>query len=181
MQLRVANIATIQIVEFATTNCNNCNYQLQFRRIRNNNFTWDRSQDLSHQILMLYQVSYLEWWKYVWQMLYRTKFSFNFATIGCCNQWMQYLQLRVVLLYCNQIIAGITIVWLQQLKVANIATIYCTSVALWLQIFAVYCNNLYFAHTFHKSFSPLKECFDNLKGIEKVRFIWETTYYRNIT
>ena len=71
-------------------------------------------------------------------MLYRTKFSFNFATIGCCNQWMQYLQLRVVLLYCNQIIAGITIVWLQQLKVANIATIYCTSVALWLQILAVY-------------------------------------------
>ena len=51
---------------------------------------------------------------------------------------MQYLQLRVVLLYCNQIIAGITIVWLQQLKVANIATIYCTSVALWLQIFAVW-------------------------------------------
>ena len=67
-------------------------------------------------------------------MLYRIKFSFNFATIGCCNQWMQHLQMRVALLYCNQIIAGITIVWLQQLKVANIATIYCTSVALWLQI-----------------------------------------------
>ena len=76
-------------------------------------------------------------------MLYRTKFSFNFATIGCCNQWMQYLQLRVVLLYCNQIIAGITIVWLQQLKVANIATIYCTSVALWLQIFAVCCEKMF--------------------------------------
>jgi len=71
-------------------------------------------------------------------MLYRTKFSSNFATIGCCNQWMQYLQLKVALLYCNQIVAGITISWLKQLKVADIATINCTSVALWLQIFAVW-------------------------------------------
>ena len=83
-------------------------------------------------------MSYLEWWRYVWQILYRTKFSSNFATIGCCNQWMQYLQLKVALLYCNQIIASITIFWLKQLKVADIATICCTSVALWLQIFAVY-------------------------------------------
>ena len=75
-------------------------------------------------------------------MLYRTKFSFNFATIGCCNQWMQYLQLKVALLYCNQIVAGITISWLKQLKVADIATINCTSVALWLQIFAVHCTNV---------------------------------------
>ena len=138
MQLTVANIATIQIVEFATIICNNCNYQLQFGWIKNNNFTWDRSQDLSHQTLMLYWMSYLEWWRHVWQILYRTKFSSNFATIGCCNYWMQYLQLIVALLYCNQIIAGITICWLKQPKVADIATINCTSVALWLQIFGVY-------------------------------------------
>ena len=50
---------------------------------------------------------------------------------------MQYLQLKVAFLYCNQIIAGITIFWLKQLKVADIASINCTSVALWLQIFAV--------------------------------------------
>ena len=30
LQLRVANIPTIQIVEFAAIICNNCNYQLQF-------------------------------------------------------------------------------------------------------------------------------------------------------
>ena len=49
------------------------------------------------------------------------------------------LQLKVALLYCNQMIACNTIFWLKQLKVANIATINCTSVAFWLQIFAVYC------------------------------------------
>jgi len=59
-------------------------------------------------------MSYLEWRRYVWQMLYRTKFSSNFATIGCRNQWMQYLQAKVALLYCNQIIAGITIFWVKR-------------------------------------------------------------------
>ena len=67
----------------------------------------------------------------------RTKFSSNFATIGCCNQWMQYLQLKVVLSSCNRKIVGITMFWLQQLRAADVATIYCALVALWLQIFAL--------------------------------------------
>ena len=71
-------------------------------------------------------------------MLYRTKFSLTLQPLVAVNQRMQYLQLKVALLYRNQIIAGITIFWLKQLKVAGIATINCTLVALRLQILAVY-------------------------------------------
>ena len=52
---------------------------------------------------------------------------------------MQFLQLKIALLICNQTVVSIATIWLQHLKVANIATINCTPVALGLLIFAV-CN-----------------------------------------
>ena len=48
------------------------------------------------------------------------------------------MQLEIALLICNQIVVPIATIWLQQLKVANIAAINCTCVALGLLIFAVY-------------------------------------------
>ena len=47
------------------------------------------------------------------------------------------MQLEIALLICNQIVVPIATIWLQQLKVANIAAVNCTRVALGLLIFAV--------------------------------------------
>ena len=42
---------------------------------------------------------------------------------GCINQRMKFLQLQIAVMICNEAIADIAIIWLQQLKVANIAAI----------------------------------------------------------
>ena len=63
-------------------------------------------------------------------MMNRLSFAFDIATIGCSNQWMQFLQMRIALTFCNQVIADFAIIWLQQLKVVDIAAMNCTLVAL---------------------------------------------------
>ena len=53
-QLSVANFAITQIVNSAIMSNNICNCWLHFRVRKNNNFTWDRAHNLSHQTLTLY-------------------------------------------------------------------------------------------------------------------------------
>ena len=71
-------------------------------------------------------------------MMNRLSSAFDIATIGCSNQWMQFLQTIIALIFCNQVIADFAIIWLQQLKVADIAAMNYTLVAFYFQIFAVY-------------------------------------------
>ena len=57
-------------------------------------------------------------------MMNRLSFAIDIATIGCSNQWMQFLQMYIALMFCNQVIADFAIIWLQQSKVVDIASEY---------------------------------------------------------